>query len=165
MDKFFRTSAFVLAFAGSWATGTAADASPTPKATTTRLTVSEVGLGHADIAQWQVTVKGPRIAAGQIRFVLSIGEHSLATFTTTAASPTACSFKETITSTFGELVKSTAPDVCTGGVAGYVQLSYAQVTSSKITLRARYLGASGWGASESGAVNPERVTASRPLSA
>jgi hypothetical protein len=150
------------------------EAGATARKTTTTLTVSELSLGNVagvltDASDWKAVVKGsggasPTPTAGQVTFTLSIGATVLATFTGSASNPAECSFNAAITGT-GETLKSVSPDLCSGGVAGNVQVTAAQINMPNIDVHANYAGGGGWTSSLSGSVNPETIPSGSSVSA
>jgi hypothetical protein len=143
-------------------------------ATTTRITVSDLSTGlsggtYSDVSQWKAVVRGkgapsPTLKRGQVTFTFSIGSAVLAKFTGSAAHPAECTFNSTITAT-GEILKAATPDVCSGGIAGDVSITSAQMSSPRIAVRASYAGTAGWSKSSSGPVNPETIKSGASASA
>jgi len=143
-----------------------ATASPGPKPTSTVLTISQANLGHnVDVQDWKVAVRALHAAAALIprpvTFTLTSRGKVLATFTATVTNPDECTFTDSLSTDLRETVHATPPDRCSGGVAGYVVLTYAEIANSSTAVRARYPGASGWAPSCSGSVNPEDVSPSK----
>lgn len=61
-------------------------------------------------------------------------------------------------------MRATGPDLCGGGVGGYVVLRGYEVSSPNIKVNAIFVGTKKFLPSMSGSVNPERVTAAAPVS-
>jgi hypothetical protein len=132
--------------------------------TTTTLTVSVLSLGGndsetKDVDDFKAVVTGSGSAltpaAGQVTFTLFDGTTVLTTFSGAASNPEECTFSSTLTfaPTTIDTLDSTTPDLCAGGVGGYVTLPGADLDA--ISVRANYSGGSGWAPSTSGPVNPE----------
>jgi hypothetical protein len=130
--------------------------------TKTTLTVSELKLGEStDAEDWKAVVKAtggpsPTPRTGQIIFTLSSGGVVLATFTGSPSNPAECTFSDSITGT-GETITSVSPDQCSGGVAGIVQVTLAQLNAPDYGVQANYAGGEGWSSSSSGVVNSGTV--------
>ena len=137
-----------------------ASASSKLKSTKTVLTISQADLGNSvDVQDWLATVRAAAAApmARPVTFTLTSGGKVLATFTASVTNPDECTFTDTVTAS-RETVHATSPDRCSGGVAGYVILTFKEMASASTAVRARYPGAPGWASSCSGPVNPETVS-------